>query len=251
MGSNGSTSSVYRCPALVHFLHHHECWWKWAQVSAKEVLRQGSEICLSFGTAALHMIGSPSHPTGWSGAVGLIIHAEELAPGGIGHCSEVFRPTEARVCSSDIWQNIHCNTTSTSACTVLRNISGDHILFFDPSPLNLPSSCVCVCEHTSCFLTGCNHISRLHRPFETRALSRAIVGIRQHGGRVCHSRLTHPDLTRHSWTFCMSLSGIDRRGSLSWETGLDDSDMSRCEKHSKEKEKKHVRGDYILTISDL
>lgn len=110
-------------------------------------------------------LGLPPTPQAGLVAVGLLIHAEELAPftRGIGDCPEVFRLTEARVCSPQrslmvMWQKIHYNTTSTSGCSILRNVSVDHIFFW--SITIRPPFILCkVCKHTSCFLTGCNHIS--------------------------------------------------------------------------------------------
>lgn len=43
---------------------------------------------------------------------------------------------------------------------------------------------------------------------------------------------THPDLTRHSWTFWMSLSGIDRSGSFSWDTQRSDTKTSVTQESS-------------------
>lgn len=159
---------------MAHSLHHH--------VSASSNMNVGvnefnflQRECADWGRKPVFplaqllytWLGLPlSHPAGWPVAAGLLIHAEELAPfrGGIGDWSEVLGLTEARVCSPQrslmmTEQKIHSNITSPSGCTVLRNIVRITFFFFLIHHIRPPSILSKVYEHTSCFLTGWNHIS--------------------------------------------------------------------------------------------
>lgn len=107
------SSSVNRCPTLFHFLHHHQLhipvtcklvrmssmFYKWGVVTGV------ADLFFPLPQLLYAWVGLPATTAGWSGGSRskyVIIHAEKSVPftGGLRHCSEVFRLTEASVCSS-------------------------------------------------------------------------------------------------------------------------------------------------------
>lgn len=161
------SSSAKRCPTLAHFLHHHQLQspvtWKLVRMSSIfykwGVVTGVADLFFPLAQLLYAWVGLPATTAGWSGGSRskyVIIHAEKSAPftGGLRDCSEVLRLTEVSVCSSQTTTSSHYQDKWVHR---VKKLSGSH--FFWSITIRPPLILCKVCVDTSCFLTGCSHIS--------------------------------------------------------------------------------------------